>query len=152
MRSITAPPRPGEVTIINDVEYASIHNEGGEVNPRVTEKMKWFAWYKVYSIAKIRKRKPGEKRRKKGTAKPLPPEAEMWKALALKKTRLHIKIPQRRFIGDSKALQQKIDELIIKTIPQKSRKMEYLLYTLINEIKAKMPELSLVDVLLYPPF
>ena len=30
--------------------------------------------------------------------------------------------------------------------------MEYLLYTLINEIKAKMPELSLVDVLLSPPF
>ena len=117
MRSITAHPRPGEVTIINDVEYASIHNEDGEVNPRVTEKMKRFAWYKVYSIAKIRKRKPGEKRRKKGTAKPLLPEAEMWKALALtKKTRLHIKIPQRQFIGDSKALQQKIDELIIKTI------------------------------------
>lgn len=68
------------MTIINDVEYANIHNEGGEVNPRVTEKMKRFAWYKVYSIAKIRKRKPGEKRRKKGTAKPLPPEAEMWKA------------------------------------------------------------------------
>ena len=85
MRSITAHPRPGEVTIINDVEYASIHNEGGEVNPRVTEKMKRFARYKVYSIAKIRKRKPGEKRRKKGTAKPLPPEAEMWKALALTK-------------------------------------------------------------------
>jgi hypothetical protein len=116
MRSITAHPRPGEVTIINDVEYANIHNEGGEVNPRVTEKMKRFAWYKVYSIAKIRKRKPGEKRRKKGTAKPLPPEAEIWKALALTKNRLHIKIPQRRFIGDSKALQQKIDELIIKTI------------------------------------
>ena len=113
MRSIVAHPRPGEVTIINDVEYANIHNEGGEVNPCVTEKMKRFAWYKVYSIAKIRKRKPGEKRRKKGTAKPLPPEAEMWKALALTK---NIKIPQRRFIGDSKALQQKIDELIIKTI------------------------------------
>ena len=30
--------------------------------------------------------------------------------------------------------------------------MEYLLYTLINEIKTKMPELSLVDVLLYPSF
>lgn len=117
MRSIVAHPKAGEVTIVNDVEYANIHNEGGEVNPRVTEKMKKFAWYKVYSIAKIKKCKPGEKRRKKGTAKPLPPEAEMWKAIALtKKSRMHIKIPQRKFIGDSKELQEKIDILIVQTI------------------------------------
>ena len=44
-----------EVTIINDVEYANIHNEGGVVNPKVTDKMRKFAWYKVYSLAGIRK-------------------------------------------------------------------------------------------------
>ena len=115
MRSIVAHPKAGEVTIVNDVEYANIHNEGGEVNPRVTEKMKKFAWYKVYSIAGIRK---GKGKRKKGaTTKPLPPEAEMWKAIALtKKSRMHIKIPQRKFIGDSKELQEKIDNLIVQTI------------------------------------
>ena len=44
-------------------------------------------------------------------------EAEAWKAIALtKKTRLHIKIPQRKFIGDSSALNKKIEELIISTI------------------------------------
>ena len=55
MRSITSHPRPEEVTIINDVEYANIHNEGGVVNPKVTDKMRKFAWYKVYSLAGIRK-------------------------------------------------------------------------------------------------
>ena len=44
-----------EVTIINDVEYANIHNEGGVVNPKVTDKMHKFAWYKVYSLVGIRK-------------------------------------------------------------------------------------------------
>ena len=113
MRSITSHPRPGEVTIINDVEYANIHNEGGVVNPKVTDKMRRFAWYKVYSLAGIRK---GSKKKGK-TAKPLPPEAEAWKAIALtKKSRLHIKIPQRKFIGDSRALNKKIEELIISTI------------------------------------
>ena len=39
MRSIVAHPRVGEVAIVNEVEYASIHNEGGVVNPKVTDKM-----------------------------------------------------------------------------------------------------------------
>ena len=44
-------------------------------------------------------------------------EAEAWKAIALtKKSRLNIKIPQRKFIGDSAALNKKIEELIIQTI------------------------------------
>lgn len=113
MRSITSHPKPGEVTIINDVEYANIHNEGGVVNPKVTDKMRRFAWYKVYSLAGIKK---GSKKKGK-TAKPLPPEAEAWKAIALtKKSRLNIKIPQRKFIGDSAALNKKIEELIVQTI------------------------------------
>ena len=112
MRSIVAHPRVGEVAIVNDVEYASIHNEGGVVNPKVTDKMRKFAWYKVYSIAGTRK---GSKRGK--TTRQLPPEAEAWKAIALtKKSRLHINIPQRKFIGDSAALNKKIEELINKTI------------------------------------
>ena len=57
-----------EVTIINDVEYANIHNEGGVVNPKVTDKMRKFAWYKVYSLAGIRK---GSKKKGK-TAKKIP--------------------------------------------------------------------------------
>ena len=37
------------------MEYANIHNEGGVVNPKVTDKMHKFAWYKVYSLVGIRK-------------------------------------------------------------------------------------------------
>lgn len=92
MRSIQYTSRPGEVTILNPVEYAAIHNEGGTINthPRITPKLRKFAWAKVYSIAGIQK-----KRGKKKTPLPkqLPPKARMWKAIALtKKARLNVRI------------------------------------------------------------
>jgi len=103
MRSITAEPRPGEVTIKTEVEYANIHNSGGNTNPTVTPKMRKFAWAKFYSLSNHGK-------------KPTP-EAEKWKGLALtKKLKLFIRIPQRKFIGDSKELSEKIEKAIIDTI------------------------------------
>ncbi len=113
MRSIQSQPGRGEVAITNPVPYAAIHNEGGtvETGPTVTDKMRKMAWRKCYSLAGVRKggRLPRE----------LPPEAAKWRALALtKKTRLRIRanIPQRRFMGESRELREKINKLITESI------------------------------------
>lgn len=118
MRSIQySQTAPGEVTVTNPVPYAAIHNEGGSIDthPRVTKKMRGFAWHMVYSIAGIK--------RSKGKAhklpKQLPAEAQKWKALALtKKTQLHIraKMPKRQFIGNSRELVDKINTLVTDSI------------------------------------
>lgn len=115
MNSIDAVPAPGQVTVVNPVPYATIHNEGGTVNthPTVTPEMRRMAWAKAYSIAGVRK---GEK-----LPKELPEEARKWRALALtKKQKLNIKvkIPQRQFIGESKELREKINKAIIDKLKE----------------------------------
>jgi len=75
------------------VNYAKTHNEGLTVHPRVTEKMRKFAWYK-YSQTK----------------KKDPQQAKMWKGIALtKKLRLTIKMPKRQFMG----MNPELNKLII---------------------------------------
>lgn len=115
MNSIDAVPAPGRVTVVNPVPYATIHNEGGTINthPTVTPEMRGMAWAKAYSIAGVRK---GDK-----LPKELPEEAGKWRALALtKKQKLNIKvkIPQRRFIGESKELREKINKAIIDKLKE----------------------------------
>ena len=115
MDSIDAVPAPGLVTVVNPVPYARIHNKGGTVNthPTVTDKMRGMAWAKCYSIAGVRK---GEK-----LPKELPEEARKWRALALtKKEKLNITahIPQRRFIGESRELREKINKAIIDKLKE----------------------------------
>ena len=48
--SIGYTPGMAKVTIFNDVVYAAIHNEGGTVHPRITPKMRRFAWAKYYQL------------------------------------------------------------------------------------------------------
>lgn len=115
MNSIDAVPAPGQVTVVSPVPYARIHNEGGTVNthPTVTDKMRGMAWARCYSIAGVRK---GEK-----LPKELPEEARKWRALALtKKEKLNITahIPQRRFIGESRELSEKINNAIIDKLKE----------------------------------
>ena len=72
----------------NIAEYGRVHNEGGTVRPRVTEKMKKFAWFKY--------KESGNKN-------------QFWKNLALtKKKRLNIKMPKRQFLGNSPVLSNRI--------------------------------------------
>jgi len=72
----------------NIAEYGRIHNEGGTLHPKVTDKMRKFAWFKY-------KESGGKK--------------EFWKHLALtKKKRLTIKMPKRQFLGNSRALSGRI--------------------------------------------
>ena len=105
MSSVSYIPADSAVLIKNDVPYASIHNEGGQVNthPTVTPKMKRFAWAKYYEAL------GGKKLAKNVT---IPEDAARWRALALtKKTKLNIKyiMPKRQFIGESKELNDKIN-------------------------------------------
>ena len=87
------------VTVGTEVPYAAIHNEGGDII--VTPRMKRFFW------AKYRETNGGSwKRNAKND------EAEFWKTLALKKAGSVIHIPQRRFIGESQELTDKINNTI----------------------------------------
>ena len=108
MNSITAQPGEGHVRIYTDVEYASIHNMGGFVRPRVTPKMRKFAWAMFY-------KETGYKKGRKGNDK----TDSKWKALALTpKTQLSIRIPQRQFMPSKPGpeLMQKINNRIDKDI------------------------------------
>lgn len=105
MSSIYYVPGDGSVKVYNPVEYAGIHNEGGQVNvhPTVTAKMKKFAWAKYYAALN------GQNPNKNTT---IPEDAARWRALALtKKTKLNIRyvMPKRQFIGEGSELTEKIN-------------------------------------------
>ncbi|HRG59844.1 MAG TPA: hypothetical protein PK323_12885 [Bacteroidia bacterium] len=75
-------------------EYADIHNSGGTTHPRLTAKMRAWAWAMYKSTGRIK-----------------------YKALAItNKTTtdspLTIHIPQRRFIGNSIPLRTRLEKLI----------------------------------------
>ncbi len=113
MNSVDAVSAPGQVTVVNPVPYARIHNEGGTIhtNPTITTKMRKMAWAKVYALAGVKG--------KGKLPKELPEEARKWRALALtKKTKLNItaKVPRRQFIGDSKELRIKINQIVINKL------------------------------------
>jgi phage gpG-like protein len=112
MLSMRYIPSHGAVLIVNDVEYAGIHNEGGTINihPTVTPKMRKFAWAKYFEAM-------GGTKEKKGVT--IPEDAARWKRMALtKKTKLDIKIvmPKRQFIGESKELTEKINAKLDKEL------------------------------------
>lgn len=101
--SLRYVPGDATVTIGTTVPYAAIHNNGGVItsHPSVTPKMRKYAWFRFFN--------------EKGKAKTSNPEANKWKALALtKKQNLTVTahIPQRQFIGDSKELRQKANQII----------------------------------------
>lgn len=117
MHSIIYSTGDARVTIKTDVPYAAIHNFGGTVRPRVTKRMRRFAWAMYYELSGIPKKGKDGKKRKRYT---LPkPEAEMWKRMALtRKQTLVINIPQRRFMpdGDTPELRKKIAARIEKDL------------------------------------
>lgn len=120
MSSITAQPGEGKVRIYTDVEYAAIHNNGGTVHPRITPRMRKFAWAMYYRETGERPKGRRGKRRK-NQPKPVSEEARRWKALALtRKQRLDIRIPQRQFLPPSISpeLKKRIDGRLEKDIVQ----------------------------------
>ena len=114
--SINYTPGIAKVTIFNDVVYAAIHNEGGTVHPKITPKMRRFAWAKYYEL---KGRQKGTQTRTSQSAgnQPDSGEAEKWKRLALtKKETLTINIPQRQFMGQSTELDAKISAYVEKEV------------------------------------
>ena len=112
-KSVKYTPSDYRVKVANDVEYAPLHNWGGETHPTVTPRMRKFAWAMYYKAAGIRKKAAKGKRKGKTRQRELPPEAGMWKGLALtRKKKLKIKIPQRQFIGESTELNKQIRQTV----------------------------------------
>lgn len=101
MRSVRYTVSPGKTTILNDLVYAHIHNEGGTITHNVTPKMRKFAWAKFYEAA-------GENR--KDTE--LNENAKFWKGMALtKKAQIRQVIPRRQFMGRSSELVENIKNM-----------------------------------------
>lgn len=110
-RSIQYETSDAEVTIFSDLEYSAIHNEGGDLSPRVTPKMRRFAWAMFYKNGGGRK------------AAQLTEEAQHWRAMAItKKETLRVHIPRRQFLGEHQTLQNaiadKISDEMYKTLTQ----------------------------------
>ena len=108
-RSIHSPRTSDTgITFSSSLPYASIHNEGGEIE--VTAKMKRFfraKFYEAQGISTSRK-KDGEKRRTLSdggfyawteSMKMKSVMAEFYRRMALMKVGQKIKMPERRFIG-----------------------------------------------------
>lgn len=93
--SIDGRPEPGAVTIFSSSPHAKVHNEGADIP--VTTRMRKFFWAMHYQS----KEKHGKD----------DPETEFWRSMALRK-KTYIPIPQRKFIGRSKALMRAIEEVI----------------------------------------
>lgn len=84
--------------------------------------MKKFFWAKAYSIAGQKKGKgKGKGKKAKMNFDTMPPEAKMWMSLALTK-RKTLRIPQRRFIGESFELNKKLREMIEKKLNELKEK------------------------------
>lgn len=103
--SIRYVPADAQVTIGTSVPYAAVHNQGATIttHPRVTANMRRFAWAQFFKAG------GGKGKDSEGSA------AAKWKALALtKKDRLTITshIPQRKFLGPSKELSDKVQHTI----------------------------------------
>lgn len=106
-QSIRGTVEDGKAVILTDVEYAAIHNYGGEITHPISRKQRVKA-YETHI------RKTGTKHREKNS---------MWRGLALtRKTSYVIKMPQRQFIGHSQELNEKlrktVEDDILKIINQ----------------------------------
>lgn len=107
---------PGKVLIENRMPYASIQNEGGLI--RVTAKMKRFFWAKhIEAKGSIRQTKSG-KQSKGSYNEGLSREAAFWRNMALKRVGTYIRIPHRKFLGESR----KLNDAINKTIANELQK------------------------------
>lgn len=115
MSSTDYIPGNGRVTIRNPVEYAQIHNEGGQIP--VTVKMKRFFWAKYYETGLSSQLfESGKGKRSKQKSEAFAGEAGFWKGMALKKVGSMVRIPQRQFLGDSQQVEKIIEDITEKEL------------------------------------
>lgn len=102
------------VVVVADSPYASIHNTGGHIV--VTAQMKKFFWAKYYEFTgsvTVNKRNAVSLNKKNVS---LGKKAMFCRAMALKPVGSKIKIPQHKFMGESKALMTNFNEWFDDTI------------------------------------
>ncbi len=116
MSSTDYIPGQGKVTIQNSLEYAEIHNEGGEIP--VTPKMKKFFWAKYYETGAVN---PGAGSRKKAA---LEAESGFWRGMALKRVGSTIKIPERQFLGPDPEVDRIVNEIENKELQNHIKAMQ----------------------------
>lgn len=107
-------PEKGRVLIVNERPYAELQNNGGTIT--VTARMKGYFWYR-YKQAKgnIRLTKSGKKR-KGSYNEGLSREAEFWRNMALKRVGSTIRMPARKFLGESRSMTDVINKTIAKEL------------------------------------
>lgn len=107
-------PQRGRVRIFNDVQYATVHNDGATIT--VTAKMKKYFWYRhIQSRGALRKMKSGklsQSRRNQSMSR----ESSFWLSMAVKPVGSKINMPKRRFMGIDKELKTKINQTINKEL------------------------------------
>lgn len=111
-RSIRSEIRESSIVFMTDHPAAAIHNEGGEIE--VTAKMKRYFWHKYMSASGVlvfSRRKDGSMRRDKNT-RHIMDVADFWKAMALMKVGSKIRIPRRRFLGNSPEVESAVRQII----------------------------------------
>ena len=101
--SIRYVPGDAQVTVGTSVPYAAVHNQGATItsHPRVTPEMRKFAWAQFFKNG--------------GKSAPGGSPAGFWKGLALtKKEKLTVTshIPQRKFLGTSQELSEKVSKTV----------------------------------------
>lgn len=107
-----------------DVVYADIHNKGGKIT--VTPAMKKFWWAKYYEFAgKIKTTKTGKMSQAKANLV-INKKAEFCRNMALMKVGSKIKIPQRRFIGESQTLLKQFEEWFAAEIDKLKSSLNYI--------------------------
>lgn len=95
----------------SNLPYAKIHNDGGYI--KITPKMRKFFWHMYYTCTKKIKR--GKKGQVLKASLVHSKDAEFWKAMALlanRKVGSYIKIPRRRFIGNSREVDAKVKKIM----------------------------------------
>lgn len=102
--------RPGKVLLKNEKPYAIIQNDGGTI--RVTAKMKKYFWYRYKqvtgSMTRTKKGKVGNNQYNRTLNR----EAEFWKGMALKRVNSVIRMPARKFLGQSRELNDVVNKTI----------------------------------------
>ena len=105
----------GWVSVFNNTPYADIHNDGGTITIRLTDKMRRFFWAMYYKANGIRRATGGKGRKKAKTRAAMVAEQYKWMALTKRKT-FTVKIPQRKFIYDCKEMRGIVKELVKKEV------------------------------------
>lgn len=104
-KSINHRKGSSQISWRSSLPYATIQNEGGEIE--VTEAMKRFFWAMYYKASGGAKGGGGKKRIEK-----LSGEAAKWKAMALMKVGTKMEIEQKQFIGWHPKVDAEINEIV----------------------------------------